>query len=35
LALRLFSLSGLKGDPYNFELYRFKDGAFLETRCTV
>ena len=20
-------------DPYNFELYRFKDGPFFETRC--
>jgi len=25
----------IKIDPYNFELYRFKDGAFFETQCIV
>jgi len=24
----------IKIDPYNFELYRFKVGAFFETQCT-
>jgi len=23
----------IKIDPYNFELYRFKVGAFFETQC--
>jgi len=27
-------VNGIKIDPYNFELYRFKVGAFFETQCT-
>ena len=25
----------IKIDPYNFELYRFKVGAFFETQCSL
>jgi len=25
----------VKIDPYNFELYRFKFGAFFETQCII
>jgi len=26
--------NAIKIDPYNYELYRFKVGAFFETQCT-
>jgi len=30
----IFLPNVIKIDPYNFELYRFKVGAFFETQCT-
>ena len=29
----IFLPNFIKTDPYNFELYRFKVGAFFETQC--
>jgi len=31
----IFLPNVIKIDPYNFELYRFKVGAFFETQCTL
>jgi len=31
----IFLPNFIKTDPYNFELYRFKVGAFFETQCTT
>ena len=34
LVFRIFLPSLVKIDPYNFELYRYKAGAFFETQCS-
>jgi len=31
----MFLPNVIKIDPYNFELYRFKVGAFFETQCST
>ena len=33
-AFRIFLQNFIKIDPYNFELYHFKVGAFFETQCS-